>query len=271
MAKANIFSRWIFYSAVNSITPQQILHLGFEPNAWRVSIRHLAYGLSSLAGSMCITAWATKKKDLTRPLFITFGMFLVGTICYANLKPSQNKAQIVYSIIVGIGQAGPLTLLVPLVQFTAPHAFLSTASGLAYSGRAMGGAFGSAVLNAIINNHLNNHLAADVGAAATQAGLPKSSVSKLLAGMKAGNQKLIKAVPGINDRIIADATHASQLVYARAYNLGWWSIVPFVVICMIGLCFLRGVKELMTEKVEATVESRKRIEKAQEEDAAQKA
>ncbi|KAF2474092.1 MFS general substrate transporter [Lindgomyces ingoldianus] len=255
---------WIFYSAVNSVVPQQILHLGFEPTAWRISIRQLAYAFPSLATSLAISAWATKKRDLTRPLFITFGLFLVGVVCYATLKPGQSKAQIVYTVIVGMGQAGPLTLLVPLVQFTAPHAFLSTASGLAYSGRAMGGAFGSAVLNAIINNHLNKNLARSVGSAATKAGLPQSSVSKLMKAMAAGKAQQIQAVPGINNAILQAATHASQEVYARAYNLGWWSIFPFVVICMIGLCFLRGVKELMTEKVEATVEKIKQQEKGEE-------
>ncbi|KAF2181658.1 MFS general substrate transporter [Zopfia rhizophila CBS 207.26] len=246
---------WIFYSAVNSITPQQVLNLGFEPNAWRISIRTLAYAFPSLAMSIAITLWATKKKDLTRPLFITFGLFLIGTVCYATLQPHQNHAQIVYSIIVGMGQAGPLTLLVPLVQFTAPHAWLASASGLAYSGRAMGGAFGSAVLNAIINNHLNKHLAHDVGAAATKAGLPRSSVDQLMKAMDAGQEKLIRAVPGINKEILKAATKTSRKVHAKAYNLSWWSIFPFVVICMICLCFLRGVKELMTEKVEATVEN----------------
>ncbi|KAF2205838.1 MFS general substrate transporter [Delitschia confertaspora ATCC 74209] len=249
-----IVEGWIWYSAVNSITPQIILHLGFEPNAWRISIRTLAYGLSSLVTSGVITIWATKKKDLTRPLFVTFGMFLIGTVCYATLKPTQSKAQIVYAVIVGIGQAGPLTLLVPLVQFTAPHAFLASASGLAYSGRAMGGALGSAVLNAIINNNLNNLLTPSVGAAATEAGLPQSSVSQLVKAMASGNSNTINTVPGMNAQVLSAATGASHKVYAKAYNLAWWSILPFVVICMIGLCFLRGVKDLMTEKVEATVE-----------------
>lgn len=153
-----------------------------------------------------------------------------------------------------MGQAGPLTLLVPLVQFTAPHAYLASATGLAYSGRAIGGAFGSAVLDAIINNHLNKHLKSSISTAATKAGLPHSSTAKLVTAMEAGRPNLINAVPGINPVILRAATNASRKVYARAFNLAWWSILPFVVICMVALCFLRGVKDLMTEKVEASVE-----------------
>lgn len=55
----------------------------------------------------------------------------------------MNHAQIGFNILSDIG---PLTLLVALVQFTAPHAFLSIATGLAFSARTIGGAFGSAIL-----------------------------------------------------------------------------------------------------------------------------
>jgi hypothetical protein len=46
----------------------------------------------------------------------------------------------------------------------------------------------------------------------------------------------------------------SRQVYAKAYRLAWSSIIPFVVLAWIAVAFLKGVKELMTEHVEATVE-----------------
>ena len=64
------------------------------------------------------------------------------------MRPGWSSVQLGFNVIAGIGQSGPLTLLVACVQFTAPHAFLSTATGLAFSARAIGGAFGSAVLDA---------------------------------------------------------------------------------------------------------------------------
>lgn len=47
----------------------------------------------------------------------------------------------------GLAQAGPLSLLIAVVQFTAPHAYLSTSTGLALSARAIGGASPVAVIN----------------------------------------------------------------------------------------------------------------------------
>jgi hypothetical protein len=39
---------FVFYSAVNSVVPQIVLNLGFETNAWRISVRQLSYNLASL-------------------------------------------------------------------------------------------------------------------------------------------------------------------------------------------------------------------------------
>jgi hypothetical protein len=153
--------------------------------------------------------------------------------------------------LAGIGQSGPLTLLVACVQFTAPHAFLSTATGLAFSARAIGGAFGSAVIDAIINSRLNSHYASAVTAAAVKAGLPSGSVAALLKALMAGKHD---GVPGATQEVWAATLETSRWEYAHAYRLAWASVCPFVVLAIAAVACLKGVKELMTEKVEASVE-----------------
>ncbi|KAI0860576.1 major facilitator superfamily domain-containing protein [Xylaria cubensis] len=244
---------WIFYSAVNSVVPQIILQLGFETNAWQIAVRQLSYQLPVLLTSIPVTWYATRFKDLQSPLLVTFIIFLVVTISYANIKPTWNEAQIGLGVLAGIGQSGPLTLLVACVQFTAPHAFLSTATGLAFSARAIGGAFGSAVLNAIINGRLSGHYNSAVSKAAMDAGLPEASIPSLLQAFETGNIGS-DVVEGANAAIWAAAVKESQEQYAYAYRLAWSSIIPFVVLAIVAVALLKGVKELMTEKVEATVE-----------------
>ena len=139
-----------------------------------------------------------------------------------------------------------------LVQFTAPHAYLSTATGLAFSARAIGGAFGSAVLDTIINSKLTSTYASGITQAATKAGLPISSVPALLEAFSTGTG--FSTIPEINDEILGAATNASHHLYAAAYRLAWSSIIPFVVLAIVAVAFLKGVKELMTEHIEATVE-----------------
>lgn len=126
--------------------------------------------------------------------------------------------------------------------------------GMAFSARAIGGAFGSAVLDAIINGHLKANYASSVGKAAIDAGLPESSVSTLLAAIAAGTVGASADVPGATDAVWGAAITESRWVYAKAYQLAWASVIPFVALAMVAVAFLKGVKELMTEKVEATVE-----------------
>ncbi|KAF4549665.1 HC-toxin efflux carrier TOXA-like protein 1 [Elsinoe fawcettii] len=240
---------WIFYSAVNAITPQIVLRLGFETDAWRISVRQLSFNILTIATSIPITWYATRYKDLRSPLLATFTIFLIVCICYATIKPSWSTPQIILNVLSGIGQAGPLTLLVALVQFTAPHAFLSTATGLAFSARAIGGAFGAAALDAIINSRIGSQYAPRVGAAAVGAGLGQGDVPALLAALQSGT-----GLEGFSPEVLGAAGAESEWVYADAYRRAWASIIPFVVLAVVAVWRLRGVKELMTERVEATVE-----------------
>ncbi|ORY57013.1 major facilitator superfamily domain-containing protein [Pseudomassariella vexata] len=250
---------WIFYSAVNSVVPQIVLNLGFETNAWRISVRQLSYQVVTLIVSIPIVWYSTRYKDLQSPLLLTFTLFLVVAICYATIQPSWDKAQIGLNVIAAVGQSGPLALLVACVQFTAPHAYLSTATGLAFSARAIGGAFGSGVLNAIINGRLSTHYAAAISKAATTAGLSSENVPALLEALDAGEIGTAD-VPGATTSVWAAVMYASQWEYAHAYRLAWASIIPFVVFAIVSVACLKGVQDLMTEKVEATVEHAERME-----------
>ena len=231
-----------------------MLNLGFLNDSWSISLRQLWYNVPCLLASIPLTLYATRYKDLKTPTVATFVLFLVAAICYATINPTLDNAQIGYNIISGIGQSGPLTFLVALVQFCAPHAYLSTATGLAFSARAIGGAFGSAVLNAIINGNLAANYGPKVSSAAIAAGLPESSVPALLAALASGDPTALAAVPSGNASVLAAAEDASRWAYARAYNLAWASVIPFVVVATVCVFCLRGVRELMTEHVEATIE-----------------
>ncbi|KAI9655278.1 MAG: hypothetical protein M1821_005425 [Bathelium mastoideum] len=251
---------WMYYSAVNSVVPQIILNLGFEDSAWIISLRQLSFTGTIMLLIALIAWYSTRYKDLKSPLIVSFVFFLVVSICYTTISPNFNHAQIGYNVITAFGQSGPLTLIPALVQFTAPHAYLSTATGLAFSARAIGGAFGSAVLDAIINGNIASHYEPKVSAAALASGLPASSLPNLFQALTSGQASALQAVPGANATIIGAAENASHWAYARAYNLAWSSIIPFVVLAILAVACLKGVKELMTDHVEATVEKTQNID-----------
>lgn len=107
-------------------------------------------------------------------------------------------------------------------------------------------------MDAIINSRLASRYAPAVSSAAIGAGLPESSLESLLAAFAAGT--IGQGVEGATPQVWEAAVSASRWEYARAYRLGWASIIPFVVIGLVSVSFLRGVKELMTEKVEVSLE-----------------
>lgn len=109
------------------------------------------------------------------------------------------------------------------------------------------------MLNAIINGRLTAHLGAAVGDAAIGAGLPTASVPELLEALDAGTL-FDGGIPGATPEVLAAAVEASRAEYAHAYRLAWASVVPFVVLAIVAVALMQGVRDLMTEKVEATVE-----------------
>lgn len=46
---------WLFYSAVNSVIPQIILHLGFEDDSWIIGLRQLSVSVTAAVMSILIT------------------------------------------------------------------------------------------------------------------------------------------------------------------------------------------------------------------------
>jgi len=202
-----------------------------------------------IIASVPVIVYSTHFRDLKSPLLLCFAFFLATCACYAAITPAQNGRQhYVYNILSGIGQSGPLTTIVAIVQFTAPHAYLSTATGLAFCARAFGGSFGSAIMGTIINTKVAS-APAQIGAAAIAQGLPASSVAALVTAMAEGIP--LSTVPGTNAAIIAAATMARENVYAHAYRVAWAALIPFVVVAMGAIAMLSGVKDQMTWHTEA--------------------
>ncbi|KAL1595997.1 hypothetical protein SLS60_009688 [Paraconiothyrium brasiliense] len=259
---------WMYYSAVNTITTQMPLYLGWQSDSLLISVRQLYYTIPTTLASVFIIWYSTRLKEIKIPLVVCFILFLATACTYAGTQADWKDVQLGLNVLAGIGQAGPLTLLIVAIQFTAPHAYLSTATGLAFSFRAIGGAFGSAVLYTIINGHVVRNYNKEVTTAAVRAGLPAQDVPILLQVMAQGNGPptkevlaavLSQALPAASMTIIIAAQQAAYRVYAKAYGLAWASIIPFVVIAIVCCALLKAVSQLMTEKVEAPVEKPQHI------------
>lgn len=254
----------MYYSAVNTILNQMIFYLDWETDPLLIGVRQLAYSGPTLLASIFVIWYSTRYKDVKTPLVICFIFFLAVSCAFAATKRSWGDVQLGLSVLAGIGQSGPLVLLIAVVQFAAPHAYLSTGTGLAFAFRAIGGAFGAAILYTIAYGHIGSNYNTIVANAAVQAGLATTDVPILLGVMAQGRGPqteqsltavLSQAQPSIETTVIQAARSAGHAVYARGFALAWASIIPVVVIAIICCALLRGVDKLMTDRVEAPLES----------------
>ncbi|KAL3444200.1 fungal trichothecene efflux pump [Aspergillus insuetus] len=118
---------------------------------------------------------------------------------------------------------------------------IGLATGVLGSLRALGGAIAQAVYVSVLDNELQKNIPAYVGPAATDAGLPESSITDLLSALSASSgtsSSGLDAVPGINDSIVAAATAAMKVAFSRSFRVVFFCTIPFSVVLIVSSCFV---------------------------------
>jgi hypothetical protein len=248
-----IVEGWIYYGVINNVLPRMFLHLGFASNSLWISVLLLSYGLPTVFACIPVAIYTTKTKDFRLPLIISYLLFAATTVSYANITPDWASAFLGINVVSGIANSGPLAVLMAALQYSAPHAHLSTVTGCGLAARALGGALGSAVFTVILNNELEPW-SGSVAKAAVAAGMPPSSIKALITAMT--NEAGFDRVPGLTERALHAAEQTGRLIYARAFRMAWWSVFAAGIVALICVVFLKKIdKNRMTDEIEATVEN----------------
>jgi hypothetical protein len=119
-------------------------------------------------------------------------------------------------------------LPVTISQLAVPKDFAATAASLVLAFRAIGGAIGTAGAQSAYRNKLATKLPDYVTKAALSAGLPESSVARVIQGVTASNMTLVESLPGVNSTIFAAVQQAYKDAQADSFKYGWAVILPFV-------------------------------------------
>ncbi|KAB5511604.1 major facilitator superfamily domain-containing protein [Coniochaeta sp. 2T2.1] len=247
-----IVEGWVYYGVINNVLPRMFLHLGFARDSLRISVLLLSYGLPTIFACIPVAIYTTKTKDFRLPLIISYLLFAATTVSYANITPQWKSAFLGINVVSGIANSGPLAVLMAALQYSAPHAHLSTATGCGLSARALGGALGSAVFTVILNNELETWSASVVKAAVT-AGMPRSSSKALVVAMN--TEQGFDKVPGLTEKALHAAEETGRLIYSHAFRMAWWSVFAAGILALICVVFLSKIdKNRMTNEIEATVE-----------------
>lgn len=123
---------------------------------------------------------------------------------------------------------------------------IGLATGVLGSIRGLGGAVAQALYSSIYSTKLGDYVPQYVTPAATDAGLPSSSLPDLFSGITAGN---FTTVPGMNDRIAAAVGSALVRANTDSFRIVFYSTIPFSVIVIIAAMLVPNVEKYLTRNV----------------------
>lgn len=86
------------------------------------------------------------------------------------------------------------------------------------------------IVGAIFHSRLSDKLPKDIGAAASKAGLPKSSLPALIFDLVNNDTKALPKIPGITPKIIADAVDALKEAYLHSFRSVWIAACCFAAV-----------------------------------------
>ena len=82
--------------------------------------------------------------------------------------------------------------------------------------------------------------------AATDAGLPSSSITALFSAITAGD---FSTVPGITPDIIEAVTYSLKIAYSQSFKIVFYCTIPFSVILLISSCFVPNMEQFLSTNV----------------------
>ena len=123
---------------------------------------------------------------------------------------------------------------------------IGLATGVLGSIRAVGGAVAQALYISILKNKVSTYMPKYVVPAATNAGLPASSLPALFAGITAGN---FTAVPGITPDIIAATGAAVTHAYLSSFHVVFYATIPFGCLLIFFACLTPNFEKYLSHNV----------------------
>lgn len=113
--------------------------------------------------------------------------------------------------------------------------------------RTAAGALATSMYSSILATELQKYLPKYVVPAATEAGLPVTSIPALMAGISSGS---FEAVPGITNRVMAAIDGPIKHAYANSFRTVFLCTIPFSAILLIAAAvYCPDVEDYLTEEV----------------------
>ena len=257
------------YYALNVLWPIQITGL-FTTNNITIGLMSSTTGTALAMGEFVFS-----------PLFRTVGrpkwqLFLAaaGTGLFAVLMalvtPSRKGMALAFTILAGLFVGWIELVAITIAGLVVPPNDMGVGQGFFASTRAVTGTiageskpsdliaipltnFVVSIYVCIYSNRLTAYLPQDIVPAVEAAGLPASSIAKLFAAIAKGTPAAIEAVPGVNAKVLAALTTATQVAYAHAFKIVYLSTLGFTAVAITASLFVGDIDKYLTNYVNKTI------------------
>ena len=196
-----------------------------------------------------------RQRTIRLPLFVGFLIYTSGLIGFATINPSDDTRSLIFAGLAGIGFGAPLVLIVAGVQLSTPHHLIATATAVSTSARAVGATVFTAIYSAAFSARIGVNLPAQIGNAATDAGLAANEVPALIGALSTQDTTALSAIPGINPNIIGRATLGMAQAYADSLRVVYFIAIPMGAVACILCLFLGDHRKTMNYRVDAPMEA----------------
>ncbi|KAL8292372.1 hypothetical protein RQP46_001838 [Phenoliferia psychrophenolica] len=219
-----------------------------------LATRFSAFVYAAAIAAPLYGVWVFKTRDARNVLIFGYCSFLAGIIGMATVKVGTDKVALVYCCLCGVGFAAPLVFLNMVTQLAVKPELMGLATSLIISSRSIGGAVGVAITGAVFTAKATIKIPAYIQSAVVAAGLPAASVGQVVKGIATSNTTMVASAEGITKAIIAEGSYALRVAYADSFRYIWFVSIPFVVLGLVGLLFLKSTQHQMTAVVDRGVE-----------------
>ena len=198
---------------------------------------------------------STRTKKIRSPMFVGYAFFTAGILGLATIQLGDNFSQLAFAALAGLGFGGPIVLIVSGVQLIVPHHLIATSTAVTISSRAIGASIFTAIYAATLTDGLTEKIPRYVAKAAANAGLTPSSIPAFVAALAGNDEAALAAVPGATSTIVSQGATALKQAYADSLRPIFIIGVPFGVVACVMCFWLGDLKDTMTYRVDAPVET----------------
>ncbi|KPI34672.1 Vacuolar basic amino acid transporter 5 [Cyphellophora attinorum] len=252
---AVVFTSGVMYLSLAALLPQGSLWL-YTSDATEIGLIGLPMGCVSILFSPVGTAFIGKVKHIK---MLLIGCLVIQTVFSGALAGATSSK----SAWMGLSSfvAGPFVFISVLAQLmtslNVPLRYLGVASGLIGTFRSVGGSIGNAIFNTVLQGSVRTNLGPKIAAAVLAEGFDPEGLEMLIPATintALGIPGAFAGIAGVTPAIEAAALGALRQVYARGFQLVFYSTIPFGVVAIALAACLNDPSKYLTNHTAVTME-----------------